>query len=151
MNEMKRVNVFLIVVSLILGSTMLVAQKKCSHHHHKNFFKRLDKDGDGKVAIQDILDFRKDRLQKTDKNGDGFIDKEEFLAKKHSKKSPEHKPRRGKRFFKRFDKDNDGKVLIQDVLTHHKERLQKDDKNGDGFIDRKEFKHLCTKDININF
>lgn len=45
-----------------------------------NFFKELDKDGDGKVSKEEAPERMKERFDRIDRNSDGFIDSEEQEA-----------------------------------------------------------------------
>ncbi|HJT31242.1 MAG TPA: hypothetical protein VJ783_04275, partial [Pirellulales bacterium] len=43
-------------------------------------FKQLDKDGDGKVSLEEMPEDRRERFGRMDTNGDGFIDQDEQKA-----------------------------------------------------------------------
>jgi Ca2+-binding EF-hand superfamily protein len=46
----------------------------------EQIFKRADKDGDGKLSMEEAPKFLKKHFAKIDKNGDGFLDREELEA-----------------------------------------------------------------------
>ena len=69
------------------------------------------------------------RFGRLDKNGDGFID-----AKDLEPLAAERVAFASKRFFRRFDADNDGKVTKDEFNRFAKERFAMLDMDGDGRI-----------------
>lgn len=58
--------------------------KECmrKYHHKKgDFFKRMDKDGDGVVSKEEFMAAGEDRFKKMDRNGDGKLDKSDMPAR----------------------------------------------------------------------
>ena len=129
-------------------------------------FKRLDKNGDGKLSFEELLEAYKlnmsgdialeevEKIMKqVDINNSGFIDYSEFLiasAKKEvllSKNNLENA-------FLMFDTDSSGKINaseLRDMLSTGgddpvwSELIKEVDKNGDGEIDILEFKDFMMK------
>lgn len=48
------------------------------HHKKGDFFKRMDKDGDGVVSKDEFMAAGEDRFKKMDRNGDGKLDKSDM-------------------------------------------------------------------------
>ena len=120
-------------------------------------FKRLDANGDGKVALDEVPEPRRDMFKKLvargDKDGDGALSREEFVRAfpRGDEKKPE-KPEPGKRpegrpeaakFFRRLDVNGDGKVTLDEVPEPVKPRIEqlirRADKNGDKAVSLEEF------------
>lgn len=82
------------------------------------------------------------RFNHLDKNGDGFVTKEEFLAGRPNRpnkpKGPEGKKRPGRgKLFERMDKDGDGKVSREEWMGPQN-LFRYLDKDKDGFITKAE-------------
>jgi len=69
------------------------------------------------------------QFDRLDKNGDGFID-----AKDLEPLAAERVASASKRFFRRFDADNDGKVTKEEFNRFAKDRFANLDVDGDGKI-----------------
>lgn len=119
------------------------------HGHHKGrFFERLDKDGDGKVAVAELPEPMKEHLAQADANGDGVLTREELKAA-HEKHHEEMK--------KRADTNGDGQISKEEWQAARskfaEERFAKGDKNGDGFLTEEEigaqrWKFIAPADAN---
>ncbi len=115
-------------------------------------FKIFDKNNDGKISKEETENAPKKKLAEKfdflDGNSDGFIDKEE--AAKLS--SMIQNGRKGKRnpemLFKILDKDNDGKISLEEAENAPKKKLAENfdliDGNSDGFIDKEEVAKLSS-------
>lgn len=92
---------------------------------------RFDKDGDGKISVEELDARQKEFIAKADADGDGFITKDEMKAL--------HEARRAERQARRFpDSNGDGVVDAGEWNAAMQERFTKLDKNGDGVISQEE-------------
>jgi len=113
-------------------------------------FKRLDKDGDGKITAEEFPRGPEafERLaQRLDKDGDGALSIEEMAAMRGQGRGGQggREGRGGKGaqggFVKRFDKDEDGKVSAEEFprgKEAFEKLLERADKDGDGLISTEE-------------
>ena len=116
-------------------------------------FKRLDANGDGKITLDEVPEERRERFKKLiergDKDGDGALSEQEFIAAMPDpgpgpgKPAEGKRPERARRFFSRFDKNGDGKVTLDEVPPEQRpmiERLlRRGDKDGDKALSLEEF------------
>ncbi len=98
----------------------------------ERIFGFLDSNNDGKLTRKELPDRAKERVGKIfDKLGKDEISKEEFLAaiKKNRPQSGKKPGQLGKNqagdFFKRFDKNKDGKVTISEVPEKLRPRIMR--------------------------
>ncbi|MBC8875967.1 MAG: EF-hand domain-containing protein [Planctomycetes bacterium] len=110
-------------------------------------FKKLDKDGDGKLTVDEFKGRRKTEVaaelfKLLDKNGDDGVCIEEF-----KKKSPEFR-------FKTMDKDGDGELTFDEYkgrrtkpedIEQAEQRFKKADKDGDKKVSCEEFMAAAKK------
>jgi Ca2+-binding EF-hand superfamily protein len=94
-------------------------------------FSRIDKDGDGKVAVSELDAHHREFLGKADADKDGFITREEMQAL--------HEARKGERDARRFpDANKNGVVDRREFEDAARARFDEIDRNGDGLISRDE-------------
>uniref|UniRef100_A0A7S0LS14 EF-hand domain-containing protein n=1 Tax=Coccolithus braarudii TaxID=221442 RepID=A0A7S0LS14_9EUKA len=134
----------------------------------KEVFGLFDKNADGAISAEELglvlselnQNFKKDELvamiKKVDKNDDGEIDFEEFLAMMQSGGSFENSSDELKEAFNVFDQDGDGEITSKELMhiftmlgiNITKEivdyMMKSVDDNGDGVIDFEEFKQMMT-------
>jgi Ca2+-binding EF-hand superfamily protein len=91
--------------------------------------KEMDADKDGAVTLEEFLARRDPGFARFDQNKDGFVDAAEFEAA--AKESTDYWVRR---FIKRFDADNDGKVTKEEFAKARRERFARRDLDDDGSI-----------------
>lgn len=122
------------------------------------WFKKLDADGDGRIALTDVPEHKRAHVAAADTNHDGFITRDEMHAMKQAKfaqmkaeadtnhdgtvSDEEHKAARVKFAEKRFLKHdtNGDRALTSDEVSAKKwERVKKADANGDGRVTSEEF------------
>jgi Ca2+-binding EF-hand superfamily protein len=123
-------------------------------------FSQLDKNGDGFITEDEVGDDRKaffERLLRVaDKNKDGKLSKDEFVAglaageAKRPEGTPGEKRPLGKDFdpeamFNRLDKNGDGKITKDEIPEERAEFLRRMDTDGDGVITKEEFKAGIAK------
>lgn len=97
---------------------------------------------DGKIDLAKLEKSRmsaeqKQHFQKADKNKDGFVDREEMRDIMRNSARPEGFGESGRFLFMRSVMTEDGRVDLG--------KLNKADKNGDGFLDREELKALVPQ------
>ena len=102
-----------------------------------SFFKSMDKNDDKAISKEEAGE-RWERLGKADKDGDGKVTMQELMANR-----PEGGPGSpgrpgGGEFFANSDKNKDGKVSKDEVPAEAWERLGKLDKDGDSAVSREE-------------
>ncbi|MEZ5920930.1 MAG: hypothetical protein R3C60_06215 [Parvularculaceae bacterium] len=92
---------------------------------------RFDKDGDGKISVEELDARQKEFIAKADADGDGFITKDEMKTFREA--------RRAEMQARRFpDGNGDGVVDASEWNAAMQERFTKLDKNGDGVISQDE-------------
>ena len=112
-----------------------------------SFFRDMDKDGDKAISKAEAGE-RWERLGKLDKDGDAKVTMQEMMgARPGGPESGAPKggpgvpggPQAGRgEFFKNADKNNDGKVSKDEVPAEAWERLGKLDKDSDGAVSKEE-------------
>lgn len=121
-------------------------------------FAKLDKNGDGKLVASEVPEERKrffERLLRTgDKDGNGELTKEEFVAGLKDAPAPQRRPGAGdggapggrpfvnpEEMFKRIDANGDGKITKEEAPERMKEFFDRLDANKDGGLTIEEFKN----------
>ena len=84
--------------------------------------KRFDKNGDGKLAVAELPERKREHLAKADANKDGFLSVEELKTAAAM---------RGKARFARMDKDGDGALTPSELGEKRWARMKVADANGD--------------------
>lgn len=113
----------------------------------QRMFKRLDRNGDGRVTADEVPEERREMLQRMlehfDKNGDKALSAEEFAegvsrrARQNGRPpragnpEPPGPPRGG--LFAALDTDHDGKLNAEEISVAA-DVIRKLDKNGDGIL-----------------
>ncbi|MFZ2654163.1 MAG: hypothetical protein WAX69_04560 [Victivallales bacterium] len=150
--------------AVLAGASCLLADDapKADAPSAPNTFKKIDKNGDGKVTTEEykaywidifgVIDLDKDgkiseaemkaradkRVSEIDKNKDGGLTKDEFITlPKTEGKAPE-KPGAGVTRFAQADVNADGSITLQEYYFIMNDRFDKADKNKDGKIDKDE-------------
>jgi len=94
---------------------------------------KMDKDGDGQIALSELNDRHREFFEAADADGNGAITREEMKA--------HHQARRAERDARRFpDADGDGVVSKAEYDAKADERFAKLDANGDGMLSEDEMK-----------
>jgi Ca2+-binding EF-hand superfamily protein len=86
------------------------APNQARHEHHENIMTEADTDGNGSLSREEATAYyqAKKAARNPDKNGDGKVDRDEFLAKADER-------------FEKLDKNGDG-VLTADERKKHRHR-----------------------------
>ncbi len=94
-------------------------------------FSKADKDGDGRVSVEEIDERHRDLLSKADADKDGFITEAEMQALRESKRAEMKE--------KRFpDADKNGYVDRREFEEAARARFAELDKNSDGRLSEEE-------------
>lgn len=115
---MRRVTVLLAGTAIALGlGAAALAQtgpgaKSSGERFRTQFFERLDADKDGKITKAEYEASRAAEFKTADKNGDGFIDKDEFAAY-----GDQRRTEFVERMFARLDKNGDGKLTADELAA----------------------------------
>ena len=136
---MRRVTVLLAstAIAFALGAAAYAqtgpGAKSPGERFRTQFFERLDTDKDGKITRAEYDASRATQFKAADKNGDGFIDKEEFAASGDQ--------RRGEfveRMFARLDKNGDGKLTADELAAGRgkRDRIERGERAGRINFDR---------------
>lgn len=125
-----------------------------------SLFERLDKNKDGYLTSDEAEGDRKPfferLLRNADVNKDGKLDKLEFAAGlkdvQRPAATPEGRPRgeqpsaaNATEFFKRLDRNADGKLQKSELPERMQEAFDRIDANGDGAIDAAEFGRVAER------
>jgi Ca2+-binding EF-hand superfamily protein len=119
-----------ILVAAIIGASAIGASAYAKGPKGDHF-SRFDKDGDGKISVEELDARHKDFVGKADKDGDGYITEGEMKAF-HEARMSEHKARRFP------DANNDGKVSRREFEDAARDRFNELDKDGDGLLTEEE-------------
>jgi Ca2+-binding EF-hand superfamily protein len=122
-------------------------------HGRYGWFRRLDADGDGRVAIADLPEHARTRLAAADTNHDGFITRDEIHAMRQGKFAQmkaeadtnhdgtvSDEERRAARVhfvearLLKHDTNGDHALTPDEVSADKWERIKKADSNGDGRV-----------------
>lgn len=122
---------FVVVVSafVFIYATKTFAEPPVSGGERGSLLMRLDKDGDGQISKEEYLAKHNERFESLDENNDGYIDENEAIT---ARRQPG-----AHGFIKKFDKDNDGKVSKEE-FSGPDEKFDGLDENQDGYIDNSE-------------
>jgi hypothetical protein len=93
---------------LALCALTLLALTSCSHHHDDDYPPSGSYEGSHGDQGDPVARFRR-----LDKNGDGFLTREEFMSSRFAQRDPEKAAKR----FARMDRNGDGKVTLQEFMA----------------------------------
>ncbi|WP_437475879.1 hypothetical protein WME75_24790 [Sorangium sp. So ce1014] len=116
------------------ADTQAPRQDKDARRDHRprdpaRLIKRLDKNGDGKLAVAELPEKAQKRLGKADTNKDGALSAEELKA--HAEQRTKARAAKQQARFVRSDKNGDGFLTRDEVGDKRWERVKAADANRD--------------------
>ncbi|WP_419777472.1 EF-hand domain-containing protein [Malaciobacter marinus] len=129
----------LILSSFVVASIILTIG--CAGKFHKdNFedfiFERFDKNHDGQLNKKEHFNIQFSRFEKIDDNENGNITKKELKEYIFSNIKLDF----SNYYLKKYDSNNDGKVMKLELIEKSKEEFYKLDSNNNGLISKTEYK-----------
>lgn len=146
---MNRLGIFTLAAALALPSLAMANHDNMGGDHcarHGASFSEIDKDGDGFIDKEEAAAFHEKQFDEMDTNHDGKLSKEEFMACQHgSMKNSKHE--KGSRAFMGADKDHDGTLDREEAkkLPHVSQNFDAIDTDKNGTVSREEI-HQYMKD-----
>ncbi|MFT4046312.1 MAG: EF-hand domain-containing protein [Solimonas sp.] len=106
-----------------------------SHAEVSSATKKLDRNGDGKITLEEYSAGVGKTFKNIDQNKDEVLETEEIRAY-YLTIADESDPKTKKRIdgVLHADANGDGKVTVDELKDHYKKKFEKEDKNGDGVI-----------------
>ena len=115
----------------------------------REFFRRIDANGDGQVALDEVPDQIAERfeqlLERADRNRDEQISEQELMAVSRrlqaaaaDRPSPAQVKKNVDRLLKQLDRNRDGKVSRNEAPPRMQGRFDRLDRNGNGSLNRAE-------------
>ena len=105
---------------------------------------RRDRNGDGKLSLDEIPEFMKRRFQSMDQNGDGFLDEKEFQSTAGRMMGGGGRGQMVERMMRR-DANGDGKISREEAPEPMLRRFDQMDTDQDGFIDEAELRAAAVR------
>lgn len=110
-------------------------------------FGQIDGNGDGAISLGELLAARRIVFKRLDADGNGAISVAEFAAREAAIVSASGRapppfpavPARASRRFLQLDRDNDGRITVDEYLADGKARFAAADRDANGRLDRAEF------------
>ncbi|WP_309085808.1 EF-hand domain-containing protein [Chelativorans sp.] len=99
-------------------------------------FGRLDADGNGTIAREELGGDRLEMLRAADENNDGTLTEQELVTYLTNREFQ----RRAERTARRLDIDGNGTVTIAEIEDHHNKRFALLDRNNDGQLSQDELR-----------
>jgi Ca2+-binding EF-hand superfamily protein len=129
-----RAAAFAAVPAAMLAAAALTADARAAEPAASQAWKRLDRGAKGYITFEDFVRASDERLARMDKNGDGAIGRDEFMAYHEAEAR-----RRVDRIFGALDKKGTGRIAAAALQGPDARRLLVCDANKDGAITRSEY------------
>ncbi|SDE47662.1 EF-hand domain-containing protein [Ruegeria marina] len=128
----------IVLASVVLTSSSVLAMGPGDGPRFS--FTELDADGDGKIAQEEMLGHRAERLARADTDGDGALSRSELEAEAQARASA-----RVAHMLERLDSDKDGQFRQNEMpepQCHGAGFVGRQDSDGDGAISEQEFAQM---------
>ncbi len=105
----------------------------------------MDRNQDGKLALDEVPEPLRRRFSVLDANGDGFVDEQEFQTLARRRGFP---PRSADQFVQRMlshDTDGDERISRREAPELMRRRFDRMDGNRDGFVDEEELRSAARR------
>ena len=106
-------------------------------------FKQFDRNGDGYIDKDELEQRSLRSFRKLDRNGDGAIDRDEMSAKSGRRKAGRNTDRMAKR-LQRLDSNRDGRVTQEEYLAKTPRWFTRGDADKDGRVSRQEYEDFMA-------
>jgi hypothetical protein len=125
-------------IALASAATLVMAHPQGQANRGAKFerLRAADTNADGLLSRAEAAALPRiaERFDAIDANADGQVSFDELRSSRHKARGE----KRGERFLKRLDADNDGKVSKAEALAKATERFDRADANKDGFVTAEE-------------
>ncbi len=122
------------------GTIIYKKNSKAAGQRGALFFKHYDRNRDGFISQDEMSKKLKRHYRSYDHNGDGRLDRQEFSNLRGGKVQ---RYRNNKLFtFNHYDRNRDGLIVQGEMSLKLKRQFASYDYNGDGMLNRKEFRAL---------
>lgn len=140
---MKNIAIFTAILLAGTAVTPAFADDRGGKNNRPSF-EELDTNKDGSLSKEEIEARGMGRFAKMDANSDGKLTAEEIVAQAPEGKK-DRAERRANRMIKRFDKNEDGAISMDELPRRAGKMFDRIDANSDGKIDKAEFEAAKAK------
>lgn len=136
---MRRV-VFVSLLALLTSGCAMAARNAlaaATRPDPAQMLEKADTDGDGRITRAEFTEARARLFAKLDRNGDGYLDKQDLYKGLLARRNPEGSDRL-KQAMMMLDKNGDGRISREEFVDGPSLLFDRADANHDGVIDARE-------------